>query len=252
MPRTATQIPLFADVDTPEDTVSGFSVRESGRARRLSIKVYPRGKVEVVVPRRTRPRDVQAFVEEHRDWISRTRASFAALHPPEPFRLPTRVELPGIGRVFLVRYCPQPGATNVRHRLRGDELLLSGATGDTGLCVKALKRWLAGLAKIEFGPRLRSLAAATGNPFRRMRVAGQKTCWGSHSSTGTVSINYCLLFLDARLVRYLMVHELCHARHMNHSRRFWAHVRRFEPDYRHLDRQLGDSWRDIPAWVGIY
>lgn len=252
MPRTATQIPLFADIETPEDSVSGFSVRVSVRARRLSIKVYPRGKVEVVVPRRTRPRDVQAFVEEHRDWISRTRASFAALHPPEPFRLPTRVELPGIDRTFDVIYCPRPGATNVRYRCRGNQLMLSGATSDAGLCVRALKRWLAGLAKDEFGPRLRSLAAATGNPFRRMRVAGQKTCWGSHSSTGTISVNYCLLFLDAGLVRYLMVHELCHARHMNHSRRFWSHVRRFEPDYRRLDRRLAESWRVIPAWVGIY
>ena len=85
-----------------------------------------------------------------------------------------------------------------------------------------------------------------------MHVRGQKTCWGSHSSSGTISINYCLLFLEPALVRYLMIHELCHARHMNHSRRFWAHVARFEPDYRKLDRKLSSSWKEIPSWVGIY
>ena len=250
--RTATQIPLFPDTDAPEHALSGLSVRESGRARRLSIKVYPRGRVEVVVPRRTRARDVQAFVEEHRDWIRRTRESFAELHPPEPFRLPDTIVLPGIGRTFRVNYRPREGARNVRYRLRHDGLELSGATGDSALCVKALKRWLAGLAKAEFGPRLRLLAAMTDNPFRRMRVAGQKTCWGSHSCSGTISLNYCLLFLDPGLVRYLMIHELCHAKHMNHSRRFWALVRRFEPDYRSLDRRLAESWRDIPIWVGFY
>jgi predicted metal-dependent hydrolase len=118
--------------------------------------------------------------------------------------------------------------------------------------VDALKRWLANVAKRELAPRLRAEAALTGTAFRRLRVAGQKTCWGSHSSTGTISLNYCVLFLRPELVRYLMVHELCHARHMNHSRRFWALVRRFEPDYRRLDRELSDSWRSIPTWVGIY
>lgn len=232
--------------------MSGFSVRESGRAKRLSIKVYPRGRVEVVVPRRTRPRDVLQFVDEHRDWIRDTRARFAEEHPPEPFTLPTRIELPGIDRVVSVNYVRPEGGKNVRYRLSGSVLRLSGNTADEQQCVRALKRWLAGMARRHFEPRLRQLSATTGNAFDRMHVRGQKTCWGSHSSSGTISINYCLLFLDPRLVRYLMVHELCHARHMNHSRRFWAHVARFEPDYRRLDRRLSDAWKSIPTWVGIY
>lgn len=249
MPRTASQLTLFPEAAQPDDTLSGFAIRESGRARRLSIKIYPRGKVEVVVPRRTRARDVRAFVEEHREWIRKTRASFAEAHPPEPFRLPSRIALPGVGRTVSVTY--RAGASGVRYRQRGDVLVLSGRTADTTACVAALKRWLAGTAKQDFEPRLQALSAQTGMPFRRMRIAGQKTCWGSHSSTGTVSLNYCLLFLEPALVRYLMIHELCHARHMNHSRRFWSLVRRFEPDYRRLDRALSESWRDIPTWVGI-
>ena len=46
-------------------------MRESKRAKRLSIKVFPRGRVEVVVPKRTRPGDVQAFIEANREWIER-------------------------------------------------------------------------------------------------------------------------------------------------------------------------------------
>lgn len=251
MRRTATQIPLFPDAAAPDDALSGFAIRESGRARRLSIKVYPRGKVEVVVPRRTRARDVRAFVEEHREWIRKTRASFAEDHPPEPFRLPVRIELPGVGRVFRVSYQSRAGVRTVRYRQQGELLVISGNTADTAACVNALRRWLAGVAKREFEPRLRALSALTGHSFRRMRVGGQKSCWGSHSSTGTLSLNYCLLFLDPVLVRYLMIHELCHARHMNHSQRFWNRVRRFVPDYRRLDRELSESWRVIPTWVGI-
>ncbi|NNC77853.1 MAG: M48 family metallopeptidase [Woeseiaceae bacterium] len=251
MPSAAKQIPLFPETEEP-DPLSGFSIRESGRAKRLSIKVFPRGRVEVVVPKRTRPRDVQSFVAEHRDWIKKTRAKFAELHPPEPFQLPVQFYLAGIDRRFVVVYESRDGYKRVRYKLRGDTLRLSGDVSDQRQCVTALKRFLSETARSCFEPKLRELSESTGNNFKRMHVRGQKTCWGSHSCSGTISINYCLLFLKPELIRYLMIHELCHAKHMNHSRRFWAHVGRFEPDYRRLDRLLSDSWKQIPTWVGIY
>ena len=251
MHGAAEQLGLFSETEEPGDT-PGFSVRESARAKRLSIKVFPRGRVEVVVPRRTRARDVQAFVDEHRDWIAKSRESFARMLPPEPFVLPNVIELAAVGRRFRVRYERRSGEKIVRFRTRENVVTLSGQTGDDKLCIDALKRWLATVAKKEIRSRLDSLSTLTDNPFKAMHVRGQRTCWGSHSSSGTISINYCLLFLDPALLRYLMIHELCHARHMNHSRRFWQHVGRFEPDYKRLDKALGNSWKQIPAWLGIY
>ena len=251
MQNAAEQLSLFPEIEKPDDT-SGFSVRESHRAKRLSIKVFPRGRVEVVVPKRTRARDVEAFVAEHQEWIRKTRAAYAEEHPPEAFRLPTRIHLAATGRTFGVIYEPRDGLKSVRFRQRGDVLRLYGLTQDETECVNALRRWLSSIARESFEPALRALSAETGNDFARMHVRGQKTCWGSHSSTGTISINYCLLFLQPELVRYLMIHELCHARHMNHSRRFWSHVGRFEPDYRRLDRALSDAWKEVPVWVGLY
>ena len=116
----------------------------------------------------------------------------------------------------------------------------------------ALRRSLSGVAKREFAPRLDALSVLTQTPYTKMHVRMQRTCWGSRSSSGTISLNLCLLFLDPALLRYLMIHELCHGRHMNHSRRFWAMVGRHEPDYKRLDRRLGAAWRDVPAWLGVY
>ncbi len=232
--------------------MSGFSVRESGRAKRLSIKVFPRGRVEVVVPKRTRPAEVREFVAAHRGWIREAREQFAAEHTPEPFALPELVQLKGIERQFTVKYLPQDGANTVKYRANGDTVVLSGRTNDEKLCVAALKRWLTSLAKREYAPRLRSISSLIGNSYKKMHVRGQKTCWGSHSSSGTISLNYCLMFLEPAHLRYVMIHELCHARHMNHSRRFWSLVGRFEQDYRQLDKDLNSSWKRIPTWVGIY
>ena len=251
MQEAATQLALFPEQEEL-DTTSGFSVRASGRAKRLSIKVFPRGRVEVVVPRRTSAAAVEAFVEAHRDWIRDTREAFAAEHPPEPFALPDKVCLPSIERVFHVRYEHDDGSRTVRYRVVRSTVVLSGGTRDPARCVAALKRWLGALAKKEYLPRLRSLSMLTNTVFRRMHVRGQKTCWGSHSSTGTISLNYCLMFLSPAHLRYVMIHELCHARHMNHSRRFWALVSSYEPDYRRLDKDLNSCWKHIPGWVGIY
>jgi predicted metal-dependent hydrolase len=247
----ATQLPLFSGTDE-SDALSGFTVRESGRAKRLSIKVYPRGRVEIVVPKRTKPADVRRFVEAHREWVRDARAKFAADHLPEPFALPEVVRLDGVERRFSVYYEAQDGAKTVKYRPSADKVVLSGKTQDEKLCVDALKRWLTSVARSEFMPRLSSLSSLTGNSFLRMHVRGQRTCWGSHSSSGTVSLNYCLMFLEPAHLRYVMIHELCHAQHMNHSRRFWNLVGQFEPGYRKLDKDLNSSWKKIPTWVGIY
>jgi predicted metal-dependent hydrolase len=121
-----------------------------------------------------------------------------------------------------VQYRSLPGVENVRAGFSGTRLLLSGNVDDEQLCVKALRRWLAGVAKAELEPRLRALSLVMNTPYGKMQIRAQRTCWGSRSSSGTVSLNLCLLFLEPQVVRYLMIHELCHGRHMNHSKRFWA------------------------------
>ena len=132
MRGTAEQLRLFPDGDAA-GAPPAFTVRESSRARRLSIKVFPRGRVEVIVPRRTRARDVQAFVEEHREWIERSRQSFARIVAPEPFRLPDRVDLRAIGQSYRIRYERHRNATEVRYRCRGNVVVLSGGTEDEAL-----------------------------------------------------------------------------------------------------------------------
>lgn len=246
------QLPLFAAQPDPDGPASGVIIRNSSRAKRLSIKVFPRGRVEVVVPRRTSVRAVRAFVEENRDWIGRARDSFAEHYSPEAFRLPDIVRLPSVGVQVVVRYRPQAAAKTVRYRHAHGILDLSGNTGSEKHCVDALRRWLSATARKEFAPQLQALSRLTGTPYANMHIRMQRTCWGSRSSTGTISLNLCLLFVSADLLRYLMIHELCHGRHMNHSKRFWKMVSAFEPRYRKLDHDLGESWRDVPAWLGVY
>ncbi|MCI0516682.1 MAG: M48 family metallopeptidase [Woeseiaceae bacterium] len=254
MQNTARQIPLFPpDQPVPDrpGIAPGLSVRESARARHLSIKVYPRGRVEVIVPRRTGAAEVQRFVAENRDWISRARESFACRHDQVSDALPSRIDLPAIGRSIRVQYLADDRADRgkVRYRQAGTLLTLRGNTANHVLCVTAIKRWLAEVARQEFASQLLALSQLTGNAYDSMHIRAQRTCWGSRSSSGTISLNVCLLFQPPEVVNYLLVHELAHTRHMNHSRRFWTLVERIEPRWRELDALLTQGWRAVPAWV---
>lgn len=244
------QLTLFPERVEP-GALQGFSIRPSARAKRLTIKVYPRGRVEVVVPRRTRAAAVEAFVRENAEWISDARRAFAADNPPEIFALPRTVPLRAIGSTVPVRYRSAPDAASVDYRFREGRLTLSGKVGDEAMCVEALRRWLAEVARSELEPLLHSLSSRMNAPYRKVQIRAQRTCWGSRSSSGTISLNMCLLFLEPQVMRYLLIHELSHGRHMNHSRRFWKLVSNFEPDYRRLDRELTESWRHVPGWMGI-
>ncbi|MEM7280044.1 MAG: SprT family zinc-dependent metalloprotease [Pseudomonadota bacterium] len=229
---------------------SRFVVRESGRAKRLSIHVAAHGDVEVVVPRHTSPARISAFVESNRNWIDKTLAAFAEQYDAEEFSLPQRIELAAIGQNYDVQY-RNTKTNNMGLKTYGSTLILSGDVANTDRCRQVLKDWLRSLGKQHLIPWIKQVADDVDLKFRRVQVRGQRTRWGSCSSQATISLNWGLLFCTPDLVRYLFVHELCHTVHLNHSKRFWALVKRFEPDYRALDRRLDDSWRSVPGWARI-
>ena len=93
--------------------------------------------------------------------------------------------------------------------------------------------------------RVRYFAEQVGVTYGRITVRSQKSKWGSCSSKGNLNFN-CLMMLTPPEVRdYLIVHELCHRREMNHSPRFWAEVEMVLPDYREREKWLKENGRDI-------
>lgn len=74
--------------------------------------------------------------------------------------------------------------------------------------------------------------ARTGGRYTSITVRDQKTRWGSCSSRGTLSFNYRLIFAPPQVLDYVVVHELCHLTHMNHSKDFWNKVASVMPEYK--------------------
>jgi hypothetical protein len=80
--------------------------------------------------------------------------------------------------------------------------------------------------------------AELGFAFSKIAIRNQKSRWGSCSKKGTLNFNYRLLFLPAELADYVIVHELCHLKHFDHSKNFWDEVRRTLPEYKTQLKQL--------------
>ena len=148
-----------------------------------------------------------------------------------------------------------PGVSEARVRVREQcdrqvrRLILEGDLSERERLRRALTRWLVDRALLGFEQPVASLAARMGAEPQRLQVRCQRTRWGSCSRRGTISLNACLLFQRPEVLRYLIVHELSHLKHMNHSARFWAEVARHEPDWKALDRELLQGWRRVPSWI---
>ena len=93
-------------------------------------------------------------------------------------------------------------------------------------------------AKAELPPRLAALAAQHGFQYKRVFIKNNRTNWGSCSSLGNINLNLRLVSLPRELQDYVMLHELCHLKYLNHSPQFHALLESVCPGHRALEKQI--------------
>lgn len=244
--------------DTAENALN-YTVRESTRARRVCLKVTHRGHVEVVVPHGFDPRRIAVLVRSKQAWIEatlqrmslrRNATSSENVNCSASDALPDTITLPAIAERWEVIYTTtdQPRITLTIDDAH-TRLVLRGNMNSAHLCRAALRRWLLGKAQHHLTPWLEKLSLEKNLPFNQVRMRSQKTRWGSCSRQKNININCKLLFLPATLVQCVLVHELCHTIHMDHSTKFWALMKKMQPDYAALDMQLSHTRDCVPGWI---
>ena len=233
-------------------SVLPYRLRRHPRARRLRLRVEMDGALVVTAPHGVAKAQIDGFVAAHADWAEQARREQLRRHddcdPDAVGVRPGRIDLPAAGERWKVSYseqqdeCPPEvfGYAGVVHvPPDASDLQVAGHLQD----------WLKQRARVVLTPQIQGLSRTTGLRYKRLGFRNQNTRWGSCSSTGTLSFNARLLFCPLPACRYVIIHELVHLEHLDHSPRFWARVADFCPDYRRMEKELERVWARLPDWV---
>ncbi len=210
-----------------------YSIATSARRRTTCVQVYPDGSVRVVAPHHADLREIRAFVVERQPWIAKQRLRFAS-RAPVVSELADGATLPFMDEMLTLRLSRHTRAGVFRE---GADLFLAADGNDARALLTA---WYRTQAAAHVPQRIACYADGVGRAPQRVHIRDQKTRWGSCSPRGTISINWRLLLAPLEILDYVVVHELCHLLHPNHSPRFWREVERVLPHYLYLRRRLHD------------
>lgn len=232
----------------------------------VHLRFSLRGGLEVVVPPGFDRSEIPGLLREKRRWIERTRRELDAqrllLDAWPHDRIPETIELRAVDETWTVETLPRDAGRVSARELHGRRVLLSGPLGDADRWRAALRRWLTRKARRQLTTWVGREAGAHGLRYGSASIRWQRSRWGSCSRRGgrrtgpsrppvgpTLSLNAGLLFLPPHLVRYVILHELCHTERMDHSPAFWTRLEQIEPQAPALREELRSAWRYVPSWL---
>lgn len=211
--------------------------------RTLAIVVERDGSVTVRSPRRCPLRAIEGFVASKRGWLEKTLGENIKRRGHVPRALGHGEALPFLGNTISICLSNSDAAAV---RLSGGRLLVDthdgGAAGE--YVRESIEGWYRDRALETFRERVAAHEPAVGVRASRVRVSNARYRWGSCSRSGSINLSWRLVMAPLGVVDYVVVHELCHIIHHDHSRRFWGEVERVLPDYkspRTWIRQNGDG-----------
>jgi predicted metal-dependent hydrolase len=204
-----------------------YQIRHSNKAKYLRLQINPSTGLEVVLPYGYKSEEAEKFVYKKREWILKHLKSVPAAEEftylGDKIRIKQRFDL------FLKKH---------KTTLDKDTLMIESPSGASEDINHIFNAWLKHRAKNYLTERAEYLAEQHGFSFKKLSLRNQKTRWGSCSASGNISLNYRLMKYRKDIIDYVIVHELCHLKELNHSKKFWKLVESMVPDYKSLKREL--------------
>lgn len=212
-----------------------ITTRRGMRNITLRPKVAPKREICISKPWLVSEKHAIDFLVSKQKWIECTFQ-----------KCPAKVHLkPGDSIEFLGRVVELVHVPGMRsNKFDGDKILIGGAP-------EMFERRVRDVVKAEFLIELKKIIRATPREFWPRRIALRDTTsrWGSCSSTGTMSFSWRLVFAPIDVMRYVVMHELAHTKHMNHSAEFWATVRElYGPGVERAKRWLTQNGGELHQW----
>jgi predicted metal-dependent hydrolase len=228
------------------DSIS-FTVSRSRRRRRsIAIVMDPMAGLRVMAPSRANLSTIHAALKRHSNWILQRRM---ALHRSTP--VPGVARFKNGGRIAYLGHTYVLHVTHDTTKVRGCRLrphyldiiipddIVSEESRQHAARLELLL-WLKKRAAAKLRQRVELWADRLGLRYQRFVLSSPKRRWGSCSAHNVIRLNWRLIMAPLPLIDYVVVHELCHIAHKNHSPQFWRAVEAAVPDYRQRRRRLKD------------
>ncbi len=222
----------------PDQQRHPYKLVKSRRAKYVRIKISASGEVSVVLPQGVAAKHAHGFIKKKSQWIVKT---IKAIPEVKNNLFPETLDLKLLDEQWKLNYVKHtpPLLHDVKlEQISSNTLEIRVATDDWIDVKKLLNKWCRLKAKKIFPEMLEALAEEHGFHFNKISIRSQKTRWGSCASNKNISLNSKLLLMPEYIVKYVMIHELCHTIEMNHSAKFWNLVEDCDPQYRENRKQL--------------
>lgn len=214
-----------------------YTIRESKRAKRINIRVLPKKGLELVYPVKVKQPTPKELLTKNQEWVLSTLDKVQERVETQFRRAYEQ------GEIF--RYLGEDKTLNLIQKTHGttatvqvnDETLDVSLPPNVDLSDKAIlysvmESFYRHHAKIYLPNRTRELADKLGLEVNRIFIKNQKTRWGSCSTNKNINLNLRLMMTSYEAIDYIIIHELCHLVHMNHSKAFWSLVGKHNPTYK--------------------
>jgi len=209
------------------------------KRRTVALIVESDGSVTVRAPMRLPEIAIREFVEKHVDWVEKKKAEMRAVVP-----IQSKQYQSGETFLYLGREYPLEVVADQSKKLILDDhfKIAKSALKDAEL---VFQNWYRQQAKQWIVERVKHLAELHQLHYDKVKITSARTRWGSCSSRNTLSFSWRLMLTAPEVIEYVIIHELAHAVHHNHSKRFWNLVEKLLPDNQKLRKRLKDYGKQV-------
>lgn len=215
--------------------------RVSDRTTRVRLSVKPGPKVVLTYPPHASHASALAFLRDNLPWLERVLAKARTVQSSLPEHLRKFPWLTLDDRLLAIEMQEGRRAACRLSAAEDKAMLVLPADDPEAGSVRVVRR----LAETGLGLAVDRLSRRCGVEVGQVSVRDQTTRWGSCSSTGGLSLNWRLVLLPPTLHDHVILHELSHRRHMDHSDRFWKQLEAWDPEWKKHDRELNKRWNII-------
>ena len=208
-------------------TASGYevAVQRSNRAKSADL-IVERGQIRIVVPKETATAQIERIIAKKDRWIRQKLRLQSTVVEPKPKEFISGEAFPYLGKNYRLKVI-YGSKDHVALRSGRIEVCVAARKGEKGLEARVrslLTAWYRQKAIKRINDKVEKYSKQLGVKPQSVKVRDYKSRWGSCILPSTVSFNWRIVMAPHKIIDYVVVHELCHLKHHDHSEKFWQSV----------------------------